>query len=277
MTPEAAAATRRSLLSLVLLGLAVIAAGTWLDERAETHYEQAFQRALVTFGLARALNGIISVVQGTEVAVEPAGVGMTFAPGEIVDPVNDLIERFSWVMLASTTSLGIQNILMDMSAWTGTRIIAAVAAIAALVLLWLRPFEGQAARWALRLTLLAAFLRLAMPLVVLLNHGAYVLFMEADFEASRAAVEQTNEDLAALSETDEQEPEGLLDRARGWLDDRAEELDLSNRLDLYQSRLADATEHLLRLTAVFVAQTIVLPLLFLWAIAWSVRTLGRFG
>jgi len=76
-------------------------------------------RAAYTFALVKGLNGMISVIQGTEVAVSPAGIGLKLSVGEIVDPINDLAERFSWVMLVSTTSLGIQRVLMEMRNWLG--------------------------------------------------------------------------------------------------------------------------------------------------------------
>lgn len=82
-------------LGLGLLLAALMAVTPFLDQRAGENYESLFQRALVTFALARTLNGVISAVQGTEVAIQPAGVGVTLTPGQMLDPVNDLVERFS--------------------------------------------------------------------------------------------------------------------------------------------------------------------------------------
>jgi len=70
----------------------------WLDEPAKEYTEQGLKRVLITYAVARGLNGLISVAQGTEISVEPVGVGMTFTPGQILDPVNDLIEQFSWLV-----------------------------------------------------------------------------------------------------------------------------------------------------------------------------------
>ena len=64
-----------------------------------------------------------SVIQDTEIAFSPAGVGVTLAVGEILDPINDLIERFSFVMLVSTASLGIQKILLEVGIWFGFRLL----------------------------------------------------------------------------------------------------------------------------------------------------------
>ena len=73
----------------------------------------------IVLAVARTLNGVISVAQGTEVALEPGGVGVNLTVGQILDPVNDLIERFSAVMLVASSSLGLQNILLVMTGWWG--------------------------------------------------------------------------------------------------------------------------------------------------------------
>ena len=68
-------------LSLVLLLAAILSVTPFIDQRAAADYEQLFQRAFITFALARTINGVISVVQGNEVALQPAGVGVTLTPG----------------------------------------------------------------------------------------------------------------------------------------------------------------------------------------------------
>ena len=69
---------KRKLILTIVCVLAVLAAATGhLDNVGEDTAEKAFQRALFTFAVARSLDGVISVAQGTEVAIEPAGVGAT--------------------------------------------------------------------------------------------------------------------------------------------------------------------------------------------------------
>ena len=122
-----------SLVALLTLG-ALFSAVSIVDQQAAARYEGMFQRALVTFALARTLNGVISAVQGTELALQPAGVGLTLTPGEILDPVNDLVERFSWIMLAATVSLGVQQVLLDISGSLAVKVMASIACLAVLFL-----------------------------------------------------------------------------------------------------------------------------------------------
>ena len=79
-----------------------------LDENSKKLVDDSFKQAVIVFGSAKALNGVISLAQGTEINLPFVIV----AVGEILDPINDLVEQFSLIMLASLVSLGIQKILL---------------------------------------------------------------------------------------------------------------------------------------------------------------------
>jgi hypothetical protein len=66
--------------------------------------DAGLKRALVSFATARALNGVISVVQGTEIVAQPLGVGVTLTPGQLLAPINELVKHFSDLMLAASMS-----------------------------------------------------------------------------------------------------------------------------------------------------------------------------
>ena len=81
-----------------------------IDNAPNHQLESLFQSAITTFVLVRGLSTAIPVFQGTEVAIEHSGVWVVLTSGQILDLVNDLTERFSWVVLAPGTSLGAQII-----------------------------------------------------------------------------------------------------------------------------------------------------------------------
>ena len=109
-----------------------------VDLISDLQLAEATKRALVAFVATPGLNAAISAVQGTEVALQPAGVGVTLTPGQLLDPVNDLVERLSWVILASAVSLGIQQLILSVSA--SPLMVAPLVAAALVFGLWLwRP------------------------------------------------------------------------------------------------------------------------------------------
>jgi hypothetical protein len=94
-------------------------------------------------------------------------------------------------------------------------------------------------------------------------------------------LETTREQVEALSEADALPPAsadpGLLDRLGQWYDRAASKLDVQARIALYKDRLARASEHIIDMIVVFMLQTVVLPLLFLWLGLALLRALTRGG
>src|SRR6187551_1664301 len=170
------APSRRQRIAIAIFAvIPVLAAlGGLLDEPSRRYAEAALSRSLVTFAIARTLDGAISVAQGTEVAVEPGGVGVNFALGEALDPINDLVERFSAAMLIATSSLALQGVLLEMARWWVANLALLIATVFALVA-FLRPawLGAAGSRAAIRVLSIAVFVRFAVPVFVL---GSNLLF-----------------------------------------------------------------------------------------------------
>ena len=271
--PQEAWAVRQWLLAALLVLVVILSSLTTVDHIAEDRYESLFQRAFITFALARTLNGVISAVQGTELALQPAGVGVTLTPGEILDPVNDLVERFSWIMLGATISLGIQQVLLDVGQWWGLRVL-----LAALGLIWMwlhlsrsRQMQSPAGRTEhilLRLFIIVLFVRFAVPLALIANEALYDLFLESRYVESTQLIQSAGADIEkvgarpVVEEADGEE--GLFETLERALDSTRETLDIKQRLEYIQQRAADLIEHLIQLCVVFILQTGLLPIAFLW-------------
>ena len=280
----AANSLRRWLIAGALVLLVLLSTSNLVDHSASGDFEQLFKRAFVTFALARTLNGVISAVQGTEVAIQPAGVGLTLTPGEILDPVNDLVERFSWIMLGATVSLGIQQVLMEVSAWWLMKLLVGLSAVWLLVTLLVSPASKLAGKtMALRLFVILVFLRFAVPLALIANDALYSVFLQARYLESSQIVTAAGEEIGRIGATKQEEQQGergLLQSIGDAMDSTREALDFSVKLEQIKTRAAQMIEHLIWLSVVFVFQTGVLPLAFLWMFirlgAWLLRAdLGK--
>ncbi len=248
------------------------------DEVGQSHVDTAFKRALVGYALARGLNGAISVAQGTEVAIQPAGVGVNFTPGQILDPVNDLVERFSWIMMLASSSLGIQKVLLSMSAWNGLLIVVALSGLLFLLSIVWNRLSGV--RWVLqRLFLFVLLLRFMMPAISIANDWVYRTFLEGDYLAASASLEQAqlaigeiNDEVLAEHRT---ETPTLLERARVIYDQAIANVDIDRRLQEYRQAAETISENTIRLVVVFLMQTLVFPLLFMFIVWGIIRRLTR--
>jgi len=255
---------------MLLLLMALIQEGS-LDRIGHEQTEAGFKRSLLVFAVSRGLNGVISVAQGTEVAVEPVGIGLSFKPGEILDPINDLVERFSWVMLASSASFGIQRVLLDVMAspWLTYTTVGAVLAL--LLVIW-RPGGrrlGAVGRLVCRLALVLLILRFSIILIAIGGERFYQAFLEPQYSESRAQLERAAGNLSEVnSELQPNLPpaddESLLDQARRVYNSAAKAVDVDARMAAFSRAAADISEHAINMIVVFLMQTVLFPLASLW-------------
>lgn len=135
-----------------------------LDARAQSYLDRATVQALSVYATCRMINATISVFQESSVEGTPAGMGVSIAAGQVLDPVNDLIERFSAVLLYSTAALAVMQVLITMGAWFGAALFLPLGAALGLAGLWMRGgWMRRGAAWGARLLLLALVVRLAAP------------------------------------------------------------------------------------------------------------------
>ncbi len=254
---------RRAFWTVVALGLAITAVSGRVDTIGESYAADALTRALVTFAVARALNGVISAAQGTEVSLEPGGVGVNFSVGEMLDPINDLVERFSLVMLVATSSLGLQSLLLTMTgSWLVDAVLVALAA-AVLAGSWIpaaRALDGPATRRWLAIT---AIVRFAIPVLMIASSTIFDSFLAERHAQATEVLESTSQEIQRYNDESpvaEQTDRSLIER----LGDFVGRLDARQRLEALRDRTTEAAERIVDLIVIFVFQTVVLPLVFLW-------------
>lgn len=255
---------------LLLLLMGAIQEGS-LDRIGHEQTEAGFQRALLVFAVSRGLNGVISVAQDTEVAVEPAGIGLSFKPGEILDPINDLVERFSWVMLASSASFGIQRILLDVMASPWLTLAATLAVLLLLAVVWWpgRYRVGQVGRVICRLAVAVLILRFSIVLVAIGGERFYQAFLEPQYSESREQLERAAGNLGEVNSElqpnlPQAEEESLLDQARRVYNSATRAVDVDGRMAAFSRAAADISEQAINMIVVFLMQTVLFPLFSLW-------------
>jgi hypothetical protein len=249
---------------LALIALAAAVSGI-ADDTAESYADDALKRALVTFAAARTLNGVISVVQSTEV-----GVGVTVAVGQILDPVNDLIERFSGVMLVAASSLGLQNVLLGITASWGVTVLLTGATLFAVVALWWpRLANHRLAAAASRILLVMLCVRFIIPVLVIGTNLVSDAFLAPGQEEATAALEMTTQDIEDMDEEVEapaDSDQSIMERLNTAIDESLAAVNVSRRMENLKESASNATEHIVDLIVLFVLQTIILPLAFLWVL-----------
>ncbi|MDP1739507.1 hypothetical protein [Polaromonas sp.] len=252
---------RRYLLALAMGTLVLCSWLAPMDAPAMAQVDAGLKRALVSFASARVLNAAISVAQGTEALVQPFGFGVTLAPGQVLDPVNDLVEQFSKLMLAASVVFGIQKVLISMGGYWPLSVLLTGAVLGWGWCCWcgLRP-----PAWLSRLLVIVLMLRFAVPVVTLGSDVLWQKFLAADYQSSQQLIGSASGQVQQLGPNMPIAPDnaGLIDKLKGWV---AKNADVKKNFDDLKQAAEQATEHIIKLIAVFMLQTLVLPLLLLWA------------
>jgi ABC-type multidrug transport system fused ATPase/permease subunit len=203
--------------------------------------------------------------------VEPVGIGLNFKPGEILDPINDLVERFSWVMLASSASFGIQRILLDVMASPWLTYATVVAILSLLLVIWWpgRRRIGGIGRMVCRLALALLILRLSIALIAIGGERFYQAFLEPQYSESRGQLERAASQIGEVnSELRPTLPEGqaesLLDQARRVYDTATRAVDIEARMAAFNRAATNISENAINMIVVFLMQTVLFPLFSLW-------------
>jgi hypothetical protein len=261
---------RNWLMSALIIALMGLGLTKTLDSIAERQLEASFTNALATFAVVRGINAVISVVQGTEVAIEPGGLGVILAPGEILDPANDLIERFSWVVLAASTSLGAQLVLLKIGTTALANYLVILSGIMLLVTIWSPVLANS--RWRnllIKVSIFLIFTRFLVPMVTLANQVVYSSILGPTYIDSQEVLENVESDVQELQVRDnasvpDNSEEGIFDSISRFYERTTDSINLSARYREYDEKIASASKHIINLIVVFIFQTVVFPLIFLW-------------
>ncbi len=251
-----------------------------IDSKATEYVDAGLARAGAAFLLARTINAIISVFQESELQLEPGGMGVSLAVGEVLDPINDMVERFSWVMLASLTSLGIQKVLIQVGAWLSISVVLSLGLLFLLAGLWVEnsvPINLRRAGGTL--VLLAVLIRFAVPVMAFLNNQVYETVLKEKHDEASSLIEGDIDELKKLypsdmavsqqiqPEREEKKEDSWLSKANDLVSNTINQgkniLDLKSKYEAIKNIVSGMFNYLVDLIVVFVINTILLPFIFL--------------
>ncbi len=260
------------LLFISLLPFFDVLTASWLDD--------ALKRAFISFGLAKALNAIISLLQGTELSLMPAGIGVTLSLGEVLDPLNDMVERFSWIMFASTISLGILKILFLLTKQLFFKIILGAIGMILFLLLWIWPKQQKLFLYLFKVFFTLTLLKILFSVTLMSANFIHYTVLDKEYKNSTLQIEQTQKVLqdfekSSKEEVKTQKEHSIVDYFKEKYTQVKSSLNLQQRFENLQQRVDQAYNDLINLATIFIFETIIVPLLFLWIFRKVIQTIYR--
>ena len=230
-------------LTVILACIGLISLFSELDLAALEIYDETFDRAVYSFALAKGLNAIISVLQSSEVNLS-FFVGATIGIGQILDPVNDLVERFSMIMLISSVSLGVQHLLLILGKSLFLKFLLALFTTIVIVGIWVKKLEASFIfRISIKIVALLIILRFGAVIFIYANQALYNEVYAHQYQTSSTYIDGYKSNLETLKQ----------DQKR-----------LSSSLSKLESKSEIFSKKVIELITIFVVTTILFPLLFIW-------------
>lgn len=189
--------------TVILAVITLLVIGSWtslLEQYSENYINDSLADAGVAYGTARGINALVSMFQTTEIG---AGLGISgsITIGEVLDPLNDLIERFSDVMTIVISSLILQKILLlIVSNKIFTVALTVLGSISGLVLLLKNT---KYFKFTFRLLLIFVVIRFSLIIVILLNSSIDAMFISHHIENGNSKLSSSETELSnTINSTD---------------------------------------------------------------------------
>jgi len=143
----------------------------WIAPANQTYAKRYLNESIVlsasTYATCRVINGGVSSLQESSISISPWGVGLEYEAGQILDPINDAVERLSEACVHSMALLGAQRIALGIINRYGVFPFYLSLCIFLGFLLWGRG--GRFARLSGRVAILLLLLRASTPVLCFLG------------------------------------------------------------------------------------------------------------
>ncbi|EJA7360743.1 hypothetical protein QNE77_004360 [Vibrio alginolyticus] len=252
--------------SVVILVIFGIAMSQLLEKTLVWNYqEDSITGAFTIYGIARALNAAISMLQGTDISVVVVSVSI----GELLDPINDLIERFSWIVMMAIASLGIQKVLLSVVVSKAANLLIGAVVAGYLAALWYKPFVKYRSV-SFKAICILFFIRFSLSMVFICNYALDVYYFSDQKNTAQAALVETQTVIASNAaiaiENDIDESDSWFEKAKKTFNEaKGSFTDVEDKVDGITGSVENSISSLLDLIVFYILQTVLLPIAFLFA------------
>lgn len=241
----------------------------WLDNNADEYFSEAIEEATIAYGTARIINASISVIKESELQIEPGGVGLSLAIGQILDPVDDITERLSDVLLTAIISLGIQKLTFEIGISIIPKILALVLVILAILIWFNNDKVVKYNSWLKYIAVILLATRFFLPISSLMSDYLYYGFFQEKIETATTNLEFYSDEIETINYVDVPDSEGFWDSIKNnalYLGEKAKQF--KDVLYYVADNISDIVGRLVEVTwlyvGLFVIQILLLPLFMLW-------------
>ncbi|MBQ4837360.1 hypothetical protein [Pseudoalteromonas luteoviolacea] len=233
---------------LIIVSILMLVVISWLDvldNLSKDFLNDSITQAGLTFASAKAINASVSVMQSFSV-----DFGVSISPGEVLDPVNDMVEDFSTLMKYALGSLLLQKLLVEIVSMGFFKVLLTLTGAVSILYIFNPALRLKTFVFKLLVTFVA--LRFFVVLLVIINSLASQLFLDDKIDNDIVALNASSSSLSELQGT----PNGLPDNIRSDLTSDVQERQveagkLAREVSRLDAEIAQSKEELNKLEALY--------------------------
>lgn len=237
-----------------------------IDRITDDYFSESIQAATIAYATTRGVNAVVSVVKESHLELTPAGVGVTIAAGQILDPIDDMTERLSSILVAAIASIGIQKIGFEIGEAISFKAIAVILLLT-IPLIWLNHQTlSTLLQPAIKLCLILLLLRFMLPTSAMISNSLYTNWLQAGIEDSVKKLTVVSKRYDEMSTVTSQENNGFFSSMTAGATDKVEKIKASflNMVENAENIISSLLSLMTAYMAIFIIQVLLLPLAMLW-------------
>lgn len=242
-----------------------------LDSTADNYFKESITKAGVAYASCRIVNASISVIKESDLSLEPAGIGISIALGQALDPIDDMTERLSNVLVTAITALGVQKLAYEISRSLAFPTIGFLLIITSLLIWVEQKWVEKINRCFIKIVLIILIARFCLPISSMANDFLHSHFFDEQITTANNELLYVTKELDKLKEFTLPETNGIIgtfSNSASYLKQKTYEL--KDAITVTLNNMGEIIENLLKLTflyvSVFIFQVIILPVVVFWGL-----------
>ena len=241
----------------------------YMDKNTDTYFSNSMAKAGVAYGICRVVNASVSAIKESQLHIEPAGLGVSLAAGQVLDPLDDMTERASDILVTAIVSMGIQKIAYELC----VAFVPSLIGVAIIVLFGISFVKGDRATTLRGLVIssiiLLAVARLFLPTASIINAYLQKNYFSPQILKVQNELSMNSPELERLKDMSMPEIDGVLGTVKnGFYFVGEKTSDLNAILKEMVGNMERMIFNLLKLSylyvAIFIVQVIILPIGAFW-------------
>jgi hypothetical protein len=191
---------------LVIAGIACLCASgiqlPVLDKKADQYFDDAITKAGTSYAACRLINGGVSVLKDSDIEIVPLGFGMSVSAGQILDPLDDMTERTSDILVTSIVSLGVQKLVHAVMLQLAPILVGLFLIIWVLLGFKENATANRTRQLLIRMIVVVSVARFCLPLSALVSEGLYDVVFEEQILSAKHSLPFQNGEINKLTNPD---------------------------------------------------------------------------